>query len=119
MYKISFEGKQIDLPKYSVLIAKKIEELGNLSGDLEFKLKTMYDFIKEIIGNEKTEEVLKTFNEADPNDINIIFNLIVMEYNRPFETFQRDKKLEFLQNPELKFVIENIDKIAELNKEND
>ena len=110
MYKITFEGQQIDLPNYNLSIAKSIEGLDQLEGDIEFKLKSIYDFIGEIIGAEKTNELLGEFYSADPNLINILFLTIVSEFNRPLDEHNIAQGMKTLNDPRFKTAVEAIDK---------
>ena len=118
MYKITFDGKQVELPTYTVSLAKKIEELDKVDGDIEFKLNAMYGFIVEVIGEEKTEELIGEFELSDPNLINILFLDILQEYNRPYDERQiEDATKEIVSvfdNPRVKKAVESLDSLRKL-----
>ena len=117
MYSVNFENKKIELPKYSIDLALKIEELDNFEGSIADGLKAMYDFISEVIGIEKTEEVLGEFNASDPNLINILFLSIVNAYNKPLQDYTIKQSTEVLDNPRLKQGIDTITKVVEANND--
>ena len=119
MYKVNFDNKDIELPNYSVAIAKKIDDLDKVEGDIDTKLEALYDFIQDTIGSEKTAEVLKSFSEADPNMINILFLSIVDAYNKPFTNYQLESGLDILDSPQIQKSLNTINAIVEANKAND
>lgn len=123
MYKVKFNNHDIELPEYSVEIASDIQELDNVEGDINTKFRALYDFIVSVIGSDKTLEVLKTFDKADPNMINILFLSIVEEYNKPLKEYQMKeslKSLGALDDPQIKQSLETIDKIVKAKaKDND
>lgn len=116
MYSILFEGKKIDLPEYSVELATEIEALDNVEGTLKEKLQAMYDFVYKLVG-EQTIEVIGTFEDVDPNLLNILFLNIVTTYNKPLEDYNMQQTLKVFDNPQMKKVLDNIDKIVEANKQ--
>ncbi len=119
MYKVTFEHKDIELPTYSISIAKSIAQLDEVEGDIETKLRALYDFIASLIGEDKTKEVLKSFQEADPNMINILFLSIVNEYNKPLTDFKMEqsfKPLDALDKPQVKTSLDAIEKIVKANE---
>lgn len=115
MYSILFDGKKIELPKYSVELALKIEALDNVEGNLKDKLQAMYDFVYELIG-EKEVELIGAFDEADPNMINILFLQIVSCYNKPLTDYNVKEATKVMDDPQIKKALDNIDKMVEANK---
>ena len=115
MYSVNFENKKIELPNYSIDLAMKIEELDNYEGSIKDGLSAMYDFISEVIGIEKTEEVLGEFNASDPNLINILFLSIVNEYNKPLQDYTIKQSTQVLDNPKVKQSLDAIDKVVKAN----
>ena len=120
MYKVKFDNKEIELPTYSISIAKSIALLDEVEGDIETKLRALYDFIASLIGEDKTKEVLKSFEEADPNMINILFLSIVNVYNKPLTDYKMQesviKPLDTLNSPQVKTSLDAIDKIVKANE---
>ena len=115
MYSVNFENKKIELPNYSIDLAMKIDELDKFEGNIADGLKAMYDFISEVIGLEKTEEVLGEFNASDPNLINILFLSIVNAYNKPLEEYTIKQSTAVLDNPKIKQSLDAISKVVEAN----
>ena len=116
MYSFMFDGKKVELPKYSVDIAMKIEALDNVEGTISDQLKAMFEFIYEIIG-EQTTELLGDFENADPNMINILFLQIVNEFNKPFTDYQVKQATKVMDNPEIKKSLDAIDKLVRANQD--
>lgn len=112
MYKVTYKGKEIELPKYNSAMAKKISELDKLEGE-EFEIiKSLYDFIFETIGEEKTLETLGVFEEADVNDILILFKSIVDSYQKPYADYQIAQTTKVLDNPQIRETLSAIDKMV-------
>lgn len=120
MYNITFNGNQLELPQYTVATAKKIEKLETLDGDIEFKLKSLYGFLSELFGKGKVEELLGTFNKADPSLINILYLKTVREYNRPVEEYQEELSFGLLDDPRIENAINKLDSMYRIkDKKND
>ena len=117
MYSVNFDNKKVELPKYSIELALKIEELDNFEGSIADGLKRMYDFISEVIGLEKTEELLGEFTSSDPNLINILFLQIVNEYNKPLQDYTIKRSTQVLDNPKVKQSLDAITKVVEANND--
>jgi hypothetical protein len=107
-----------------------MEAMEKLSQELEAatsvkdKLKKKYDFIQKIIDKEAMIDLVGKFNDADPNDINIIFDMIINEYDRPYNEHtmqERMAEFEAFNTDGVKAITElseNISKIENLNKAN-
>jgi hypothetical protein len=54
----------------------------------------MYNFLCDLVGKDKIEEVIGKFNDADPNNINITYLSIVREYNKPLNDYEMSEGLE-------------------------
>ena len=100
-YSMTVTGMVIELPKYTFDIAEKIErqEVVN-SGTSKFKdkCKSMYATICSIIGEDKVADAIGTFNETDPNLINIMYLLLIKAYNYSIEEFNQNMLTYSLQN---------------------
>ena len=96
-YSIEINGTLIELPKYTISVMEKIEQLeksSNSSASAKSKLQTMYNFLCDLVGKDKIEEVIGKFNDADPNNINITYLSIVREYNKPLNDYEMSEGLE-------------------------
>lgn len=96
-YSIEINGNAIELPKYTISVMEKIEQLeksSNSSASAKSKLQTMYNFLCDLVGKDKIEEVIGKFNDADPNNINITYLSIVREYNKPLNDYEMSEGLE-------------------------
>ena len=119
-YSMTVNGMVIELPKYTFDIAEKIErqEIVN-SGTSKFKdkCKSMYATICSIIGDDKVSDAIGTFNETDPNLINIMYLELIKAYNKPIEEFNQNKLTDSLQNSGVEDItkllnsLQNIDKL--------
>ena len=122
-YSMTVNGMVIELPKYTFDIAEKIErqEVVN-SGTSKFKdkCKSMYTTICSIIGEDKVTDAIGTFNETDPNLINIMYLELIKAYNKPIEEFNQNNLTDSLQNSGIEDItkllnsLQNIDKLKGL-----
>ena len=122
-YSMTVNGMVIELPKYTFDIAEKIErqEIVN-SGTSKFKdkCKSMYSTICSIIGDDKVSETIGSFNETDPNLINIMYLELIKAYNKPIEEFNQNNLTDSLQNSGIEDItkllnsLQNIDKLKGL-----
>jgi hypothetical protein len=96
-YSIEMNGNIIELPKYTISVMEKLEQLeknSNSPGSAKSKLQAMYNFLCDLVGKDKVEEVIGKFTDADPNDINIAYLSIVKEYNKPLNDYEMSEGLE-------------------------
>ena len=119
-YSFRYGGKTISLPKYSFNIANKLEEQEEInSGNRKFrdKCRTMYDLIKSMIGSEKTLDLLGEFEkgDVDPNEINIIYLLIVRAYSKPLESFNNDEFSDKLREADVDKIVRLIEAVEKAN----
>ena len=122
-YSMTVNGMVIELPKYTFDIAEKIErqEIVN-SGTSKFKdkCKSMYSTICSIIGDDKVSDTIGSFNETDPNLINIMYLELIKAYNKPIEEFNQNNLTDSLQNSGIEDItkllnsLQNIDKLKGL-----
>lgn len=115
MYSILFEGKKIELPKYSVALALQIEDLDRVEGTVSDKLKALYDFVESLIGEQITE-LIGSFDDVDPNMLNILFLQIVNCYNKPLNDYNMKEATKIMDDPNIKKTLDTIDKVVEANK---
>lgn len=103
-YSVNFNGEEVKLPKYTFDIANKIEkqEVTN-SGTSKFqdKCKSMYSLIESLLGRDRISELIGSFKDSDPNDINILYLLIVQAYSDPVEQFNMESTQKVIDNANL------------------
>ena len=108
-YTIIEDGKSYDLPKHSVKISNEMESIEKFKANaksVKDQLKKMYDFCREMLGDENAGELLGDFEDSDPNVINIVYLDIVEAYRKPIEDYEREKQSETLSRYDLKKYIE-------------
>lgn len=92
-YGITLEdGNVLELPKYSMKIAKKLEGADKANAgqqSFEQKTKTVYDTLSDIIGNEKVVDIVGAWKDIDPNDVYLLYKKVVSAYNDPLESYDR------------------------------
>lgn len=112
-YEITLEnGDVLELPQYSMAIAKKLENADKVNAGqqpFEKKTKAVYDIVSDIIGKDKTKEIIGTFAEVDPNAVYIMYMRIVREYNRPIDEFNREKLEQSLESHQVEKITSIID----------
>lgn len=109
-YTLNFNGEEVQLPKYSFTIANKLEKqegmnVGNAS--YQDKCKGMYNVIADIIGKDKIKDLIGTFLQCDPNEINILYLKVLETYNTPLNDFNMQRTNDMIDNA-------NIESLKEL-----
>lgn len=103
-YTVNFNEEEVKLPKYTFDIANKIEkqEVTN-SGNSKFqdKCRSMHSLLESLLGKEKISELLGSFKDSDPNDINILYLSIVQAYSDPVEQFNMESTQRTIDNANL------------------
>lgn len=98
-YTLIFNDVAYDLPKFTKSTRKEIEKLNSnnasTSIDLDKKIKDMYLFIKDKIGEENTHEIFGTddLEEIDINEVNLCYIAICEGYDRPMKENERKESL--------------------------
>lgn len=104
-YEITLEnGNVLELPQYSMAIAKKLENADKVNASresFEKKTRAVYDIVSGIIGKDKAKENIGEFAEVDPNAVYILYMRIVQEYNRPIDEFNWEKLEQSLENSQV------------------
>ena len=86
-YSFVFKGKTYELPNYNVEMVRKLEELDERGANASAseQLQLLYNYVNETLGEEVTNTILGDFDNADPNEVNMIYMDIVNAYHRPLE----------------------------------
>lgn len=94
MYSVIFSGQELELPNYNFGVVEKLEKadkVNNSQQTFKEKCKALYDLEKFLLGEDKLVEVVGTFNECDPNDVQLLYMGIVECYNQPIIEKQREQ----------------------------
>lgn len=119
---MQFKNNKIELPKFTMHFEKMLEELDFLNIDLELAkvgrttvLKKCYEFLAELLTENKLLEILNSnsFEEIDTKELELLFYLIRMEYQRPLEEAITNHQQEQLNSVLNNHTVSEILKIAQ------
>lgn len=104
-YSFVFQNKSYNLPNYNVEMVRKLEALDEQGANASSseQLQLLYNYINETLGEEVTNNILGGFDDADPNEINIVYGSIVNAYHKPLEEHELKEHEAFI-NKNLKAV---------------
>lgn len=94
-YKVNHNGVNCILPVFTRGIKKKIdavnEKLSNVEILIDDRIDSMYEFLKETVGEENLNKALgsEDLDEIDLNDLNILYLKITKEYDKPLTDFSK------------------------------
>lgn len=94
-YKVNHNGVNCILPVFTRGIKKKIdavnEKLSNVEILIDDRIDSMYEFLKETVGEENLNKALGSddLDEIDLNDLNILYLKITKEYDKPLTDFSK------------------------------
>ncbi len=89
LYTLMFKNRTYEIPKYSIAVRKKMDRIDadnmNQNIDQEQKYRNMYEFIKEMVGEENAVDMYGTndFDQVDLNDITISYLGVCSAYDKP------------------------------------
>ena len=109
-YILNFKGEEVELPKYSFTISNKLEKQEDMNaGNASYqdKCKGMYNVVADIIRKDKIKDLIGTFLQCDPNEINILYLKVLETYNTPLNDFNMQRTNEMIDNA-------NIESLKEL-----
>lgn len=104
-YTIIKEGRSYDLPKKTLTVTEKMDEVlrvdANPNMSVRQKFEKLHNFVKETLGEEEANEILgsSNLNEIDLSELTLTVRMIVDEYDRPvseYETNKRKSQIEAL-----------------------
>lgn len=117
LYTVVANGKSYDLPKKTIGIANKLDEVlrtDSIRGlSVRQKYEKLHVFVKELIGEEGAKEVLGTDNldDVDLSELTITVRKIVDAYEKPITDYQMEKNRDKIAGLPIK-QIEAITKAA-------
>lgn len=123
-YAVVINNVTVELENYNVALMESMEKLGQeleATKSVKDKLKKKYDFIATVTYEDTLIEALGKFEDADPNDINIAFDKIISEYDRPYNehTMQEHmKELDAFNSDGLKALTELSKSVSNIKKPN-
>ena len=79
--------------------------VGNAS--YQDKCKGMYNVVSDIIGKDRIKDLIGTFLQCDPNEINILYLKVLETYNTPLNDFNMQRTNDMIDNA-------NIESLKEL-----
>ena len=105
-YRVTINNQTFDLPKKTIAITQKVEEIDavseNLSIEPTIRFEMMYSFIASVIGITNTRKILgSSVAKCDTNEILIITKSIIDVYNSPIKRYNDTKKLDDLSKSPL------------------
>lgn len=114
-YTAIINGRSYDLPRRTLRIAEEMENLIKNDGmkgiSLRNKFQAVLDFIRKILGEENTKEILGTDNldEMDMSELTIAFRTIFDAYKKPVSDYNAEQaRMSFDSLP--------VDKISKLSE---
>ena len=100
-YSFVYQNKTYNLPAYNVEMVRKLETLDEQGANASSseQLQMLYNYINETLGDEVTNGLLGDFDNADPNEVNIVYISIVNAYHRPLEEHElKERESEVKEN---------------------
>ena len=100
-YSFVFQNKSYNLPNYNVEMVRKLEALDEQSANASSseQLQLLYNYINETLGEEVTNGLLGDFDNADPNEVNIVYISIVNAYHKPIAEHElKERESEMKEN---------------------
>lgn len=118
-YTLTFKEHTIELPKYSLGIADKLEKQETINASavkLKDKLKAMYELCEELVGKEKLVDIVGKFTEIDPNDLNILYLQINSTYNKPVIDYNAEVMEDRLKDSQISNIVELVNAMTQAEK---
>ena len=100
-YSFVFQNKSYNLPNYNVEMVRKLETLDEQGANASSseQLQLLYNYINETLGDEVTNGLLGDFDNADPNEVNIVYISIVNAYHKPLTEHElKERESEMKEN---------------------
>lgn len=117
VYSIGWNGKKYNLTPYTVKIAEQFENASVVSNSdvtMSEKLNAVCSALYSALGYETSHEILGDIDNADPNEISILFLTVAREYERPMREFTEKQKILNIGTDDLGKVTELVEAIEKL-----
>ena len=118
-YIFEYNNEEIKLPNYNLDIVDKLEKADkvNMSENrtLREKTKVLFELETDLIGEEKTKELVGgDLKSCDPNIVQILFILIIRAYDKPIDDINAEKEEgTFAQLSQMKDFAEAMSKVPD------
>lgn len=118
-YTIIVNGRSYDLPKKTMAVAEKLDEVLKVDSvqgmPVRQKFEKLHVFVKDLVGNEKAEEMFDSSNlaEIDLPEITLVVKKIVDAYDKPIVDYDIDNRLQKLNNLPIDKII-SMGKVAQM-----
>lgn len=102
VHTVILNGRSYDLPKKTIGIANKLDEVLKIDSIRGLSLRQKYEklhvFTKDVLGEKTTREILGTddLDEIDLSELTITVRKIVDAYEKPIADYQMEKNREKL-----------------------
>ncbi len=96
-YTIIVGGKSYDLPKKTVAVMEKMDEVLKVDSvkglTVRQKYEKLHDFVKDVVGEENAAEMYgsKNITEIDVSDLTLTVRKIVDAYEKPIVDYDAEK----------------------------
>lgn len=96
-YTIIVGGKSYDLPKKTVAVMEKMDEVLKVDSvkglTVRQKYEKLHDFVKDVVGEENAAEMYgsKNITEIDVSDLTLTVRKIVDAYEKPIADYDAEK----------------------------
>lgn len=118
-YSISWNGKEYQLPKYSLKVAEKIETVETIrcsTSKVEKKTQEVYKFVADLVGKENAFEIVGKLPDLDLNELEIIYSTVIDAYAKPLSDYASEKVSEKIDSQQIDKLLELIQALPQLEK---
>ena len=118
-YIFEYNNEEIQLPSYNLDVVDKLEKADkvNMSENrtLREKTKVLFELETDLIGEEKTKELVGgDLKSCDPNIVQILFILIIRAYDKPIDDINAEQTEDtFKQLEQMKETAEQMNKVPD------
>lgn len=114
VYTIIFNGRSYDLPKKTVAVMEKVDDVlkvDALKGTVRQKFEKLHRFVKDSVGEENAAEMFGStdLSEIDLSEVTLAVRMIIDAYDKPINDYQMEKNRQKLADLPL-------DKITSITK---
>ena len=118
-YSIDYYGESYELPAYTLGIADKLEAqdaLNRSNKSLREQCEGMYKTISDIVGTEFCDKAWGSLNNADPNELNIVYLKICAAYTKPLAEYQAEEIKRKIASAGVDNVLSLADKVSKIDQ---
>ena len=123
-YTVIIDGQSYDLPKKTVAVVEKIDEVLKVDSTKGYSVRQKFEklhvFVKDIVGEETAREMLGSDNitEIDLSELTLLVRRIIDAYDSPIAAYDAEKsrvKLEGLPIDKIISVAKAAEKITAMS----